>query len=137
MSPIEVELKFAVADHDRITDMLIAWNAVDQGMEWHRDTYFRHPCRDFVQTKEALRIRRVKVQRPGDYEPKIESRITYKGPKLPGVVKARQELEWDVQPVDENAEHMEQLLVSLGFESVLTVAKQRHSYNVRFRASRW
>ena len=132
VTPIEVELKFAVADHRLLTAKLHEWNAVDLGKEWHRDTYFRHPCRDFVQTKEALRIRRVEVQEVGAQDRFIESRITYKGPKLPGLVKARQELEWDVEAVDSNADHFEQLLTSLGFEAVLTVAKQRQSYTVAY-----
>ncbi len=38
-----------------------------------------------------------------------------------------------MQPVDANADNFEQLLLCLGFEAVLTVAKQRHSYTVEFQ----
>lgn len=135
-SSIEVELKFAVAEHQPLVAKLLDRNAQLLGVEQHRDTYFRHPCRDFAQTKEALRIRRMEVRETGSTSCHIESRITYKGPKLPGVVKARQELEWDVQPVDSNADYFEQLLQSLGFQSVLTVIKQRQSYAVLCQGQR-
>ena len=50
-------------------------------MQEHVDTYYNHPSRDFAETREALRIRRV------DGVPMV----TYKGTKLPGEVKARRE----------------------------------------------
>ncbi len=133
MTAIEVELKFQVIDHADILSRLTTLGAKADGIEDHQDTYYRHPCRDFAQTKEALRIRRVKTRQHDDLPPTAESRITYKGPKFPGVVKARQELEWDVESCDHDAQNFEQLLGQLGFIPALTVCKQRRSHQVTYR----
>ncbi|MEM4524643.1 MAG: class IV adenylate cyclase, partial [Archaeoglobaceae archaeon] len=45
------------------------------------DLYFSHPCRDFAETDEALRIR---------VEKKIK--MTYKGPKVDEETKTREEV---------------------------------------------
>jgi adenylate cyclase class 2 len=49
--------------------------------EYHEDTYFRHPCRDFAETDEALRIR---IRR---FNGHFEAFLTYKGPRLTGTQK--------------------------------------------------
>ena len=53
--------------------------------------------------------------------------MTYKGPNLPGTVKARHELEWALHPSDPAGEQLEELLIRLGFEPVATVVKVRQS----------
>ena len=124
----EVELKFAVENLDRLRQTLHQLGAVEGPSEVHADTYYRHPCRDFVQTREALRIRRVTVTRTdssGGQETATESRVTYKAPRLPGAIKARQELEWALNPSDPEGEQLHELLHCLGFQPVATVRKSR------------
>jgi len=135
-SMIEVELKFPCADHESMHRMLVDLGAIRGPDETHQDLYFRHPCRDFVQTREALRIRRVKIETTGTADggpAEFESRVTYKGPHLPGGVKAREELEWCISPSDARGEYQERLLVLLGFEPVAIVTKERRSFGIVYQ----
>ncbi len=89
--------------------------------EYHEDTYFRHPCRDFAETDEALRIR---VKR---FDGHFEAFLTYKGgPKMDTNSKTRKEIEVPISDPDRHAE----ILRSLGFEEVLTIEKTREKYYV-------
>lgn len=117
---IEIEQKYHVDSPDQLHDRLMAAGAVKQSTQQHADTYYNHPSRDFAETHEALRIRRC------DGVPMV----TYKGKKLPGKVKARQELEWRLDPGDPDGNHMELLLTSLGFKKVATVRKTRRNYQL-------
>ena len=121
----EVEQKFRIADRAALVAVLESFAAksmVTQAKpaESHCDSYFNHPCRDFAETKEALRIRRV------DGVPLV----TYKGMKLPGLIKAREEMEWPLGPGDEDGTKMESLLIALGFVAVRSVRKSRVTYTL-------
>ena len=114
---LEVEQKYRVANLVEIRARLVALGArlaepIDQA-----DTYFAHPARDFAQTDEALRLRRVGLQ----------NCITYKGPKLDQETKTRRELELPVPPGVEAFERHTELLVALGFRAVATVHKRREA----------
>ncbi len=84
------------------------------------DTYYNHPCRDFAETDEALRVR---VRRTTNG---VEARVlTYKGPrKILGDVKIREEYEVFIN----NDELMKKILLSLGFHEVGIVRKVRTIY---------
>jgi adenylate cyclase class 2 len=114
----EVEQKFWVDHVPGLQQRLVELGARTGRIEQHSDTYYNHPCRDFAQTQEALRIRRI------DNTP----HITYKGTKLPGAVKARRELEWPLHPGDPDGRRTEELWQFLGFRSVATVSKTRQIY---------
>ena len=116
----EVEQKFQLADPEGLAAALRQRGATEQPAEQHRDTYFNHPCRDFRETHEALRVRRV------DGTPWV----TFKGAKLPGTIKARRELEWSLAPGDADGSKTEELLELLGFRRVETVSKQRRSFHL-------
>lgn len=116
----EVEQKFHVSDTNETRRLLEDLKAVAGPVEVHADTYYNHPCKDFAESKEAFRVRRING-RP---------LITYKGPKLPGTVKARQELEWSLDPGDQDGTKMEQLLQLLGFRRVATVEKNRRPFSL-------
>ena len=80
------------------------------------DTYYQHPCRDFAETDEALRVRRS----GGRVE------LTYKGPKrMLGGAKARTEVNVSVAGGDVDA-----LLRGLGFRPVAVVRKRRRYYRL-------
>lgn len=115
---LEIEQKYRVEDASRLVRQLERINASERDEEFHVDTYYAHPCRDFRESGEALRIRRVNNA----------PMVTYKGPKLPGDVKARQELEWRLDPGDRDGSHMMELLNLLGFEEVATVRKTRRVF---------
>lgn len=123
---IEVEQKFRLADPDAFADKLRAAGATEQATEHHADTYYRHPARDFAQTREALRIRRVCLA-PGP-SAASETFVTYKGPYSATGVKARPELEWRLDPGDPNGDNLDALFHHLGFATVLTVRKSRRPF---------
>jgi adenylate cyclase class 2 len=132
-SMIEVELKFCVPDVETLAAKLVKLQASEVEAESHCDSYFRHPCRDFAATREALRIRRITRHRPresidtGGTIDEPDTCVTYKGAHLPGNVKARRELEWSLEASDKDGTNLQSLLLSLGFEMVATVKKQRRS----------
>jgi adenylate cyclase class 2 len=114
--PMEVEAKYCVSNTSDLEQALANAGARFLNREDHRDTYLRHPCRDFRATDEALRIRVV------DGQPWI----TYKGPRLPGLVKVRPEFELTL-----GAKDLPSWLTiwdSLGFEPIATVAKSRRTF---------
>lgn len=78
------------------------------------DTYYRHPCRDFAETDEALRVREVGGHRV----------VTYKGPKIDPESKSRVEVE---TPIGMEAGDV---LERLGFEPLEPVRKQREVYRL-------
>jgi adenylate cyclase, class 2 len=114
----EAECKYRVADIERTRSLLSQCGAELIGHESHRDTYLRHPCRDFRETNEALRLREV------DGKPMI----TYKGPRIAGPIKIRPEIELPL--VQETMAGWQQIWKSLGFEIALVIVKQRATYRV-------
>jgi adenylate cyclase class 2 len=111
----EVEAKFPLADLPRLERELAALGAVFGPEVSQVDRYYAHPARDFAQTDEALRIRRV-----GD-----ANFVTYKGPKLDPQTKTRRELELVLPSGEEGAEQFAALLEALGFRPVAEVRKRR------------
>lgn len=157
----EIEMKFKAEPTADLRTRLATLGGVFEGVQLHCDRYYNHPARDFAQTSEALRIRRV------DGVPMI----TYKGPRqwlVPTLgqpalsgreanpqegagavfagqdtgegagegagdgVKFRRELEWVLSPGDPEGELMEQLLVALGFRFVAQVQKRREVYSLDY-----
>jgi adenylate cyclase, class 2 len=113
---VEVEQKFRVEDTSPLRATLERWNARACGKVTQRDAYYNHPARDFGVTDEALRLRTVDGN----------TVITYKGPKQPGEVKTRREIELPLTRVEE----WDDLLESLGFRQTAVVVKQRESWQL-------
>lgn len=109
---IEIEVKVR-ADHSKAFPILKKIGAVKLGVEDQSDTYFAAPHRDFAKTDEALRIRSLDGQ----------AVLTYKGPKLDGISKTREEFE---TPVDEVTTI--QILHALGFSEAGVVRKKREVF---------
>jgi len=114
---IEIELK-GYAD-DKVFER-VRRSFTFMRKEVHEDIYFNHPCRDFSETDEALRIR---IKR---FNGHFEAFLTYKGPKIDNLSKSRKEIEVSIEDVDTYLE----LLSLLGFREVLTVKKTREKYYV-------
>lgn len=117
----EVELKFAVEDLEAVSGRLAEFGAERRPPMEQVDVYFAHPCRDFAQTDEALRIRTV-----GDTR-----RITYKGPRADSTSKTRREIELLLGDSREAAERWAALLGELGFCVVAEVRKHRTPWRLR------
>lgn len=131
---IEVEQKFRLDDPAGLTDRLAQLGASLEPLERHADTYYRHPAKDFVITREALRIRRIETPSIADA---VEVFITYKGPYLTTGVKAREELEWRIDRDDPGGRHFAALLTHLGFTEALTVRKTRTPCGLDFEGLRF
>jgi adenylate cyclase class 2 len=86
------------------------------------DQYYAHPCRDFAQTDEALRIR----------SENGKSFITYKGPKIDSKTKTRREIELPLDASDTDGKNFRDLLQAVGFTPVATVSKIRRSFTIHF-----
>ncbi|MBD3260273.1 MAG: class IV adenylate cyclase, partial [Candidatus Altiarchaeales archaeon] len=78
------------------------------------DVYFAHPCRDFLESGEALRIRCV----DGEFF------LTYKGPRLDVDTKSRQEIEFPASA------QLFEVLKKLGFREAGCVVKKRRTYKL-------
>ena len=130
----EVELKFPVVDLRLIEPRLVVLQAHFHEPVDQTDRYFSHPCRDFARTDEALRLRR-----DGD-----EVVITWKGPRIDAGTKTRREIELPLtvrlpdrggqsDPPDVTIDRWTELLESLGFRPVATVAKRRRPARVHWQ----
>jgi adenylate cyclase, class 2 len=119
----EVELKYRLTDHSELQRRLIDKGA-ERGPEISQeDIYLSHPSRDFAATNEAMRIRRVGT----------DNRITYKGPRLSGPTKTREEIEITLTSGDEAFHQLVRLFENLGFRPVATVRKSRTPFHLQWR----
>ena len=112
---LEIEQKFRCDDWFPLRARLEALRATAEGRHEEADHYFNAPDRDFAATDEVFRIRRVGP----------ESRLTYKGPKLPGAVKTRTEIE---VPLAGPFEVVERFFLALGYKPVAVVRKFREEF---------
>lgn len=115
---LEVEVKAHAPDFKAVKDKLSQIGARKLKSEHQEDIYFNAPDRDFAQTDEALRIRKI-PQKEG-----YETILTYKGAKLDDTSKTRQEIEVHVGEV----ENTTSILKNLGFKPVKTLKKDRVIY---------
>jgi len=116
----EVEQKYRVDDLDLIVDQIVALGGVRQDKVRQVDLYLAHPSREFAETDEALRLRRV-----GE-----TNVVTYKGPKLDHSTKTRREIELPLADGGPSFEDWTQMLTILGFSPVAEVAKWRTPYQL-------
>ncbi len=116
----EVEIKFHAPDHGAIARKLGALGAAEGETVDQEDIYLAHPARDFAQTDEALRLRRIGR----------ENRVTYKGPKLGGPTKTREEIELPLKAGREALEQYKRLFERLGFRPVAAIRKIRRPFRL-------
>jgi adenylate cyclase, class 2 len=114
---LEIEQKYARADFALLERRLTEWGAAVGEFHEEADHYFNAPDRDFAQTDEAFRLRRIGS----------ENYLTYKGPKQRADVKVRTELEIPLLPGDDAASDMTRLLTHLGYRFVTVVKKRRRT----------
>ncbi|WP_281193964.1 class IV adenylate cyclase [Halorubrum sp. F4] len=127
----EVEIKVP-ASLGTVRDRLRELDADSVEIRRQRDVYYDAPHREFVETDEALRIRRETAlegrNRAGDEPADGESvRLTYKGPLVDDGSKTRSEHETGV----DDGEELAGVLDGLGFEPAATVEKRREYWRFR------
>lgn len=111
---MEVEAKFKYKEGVEEKLQKIAEPIIEK---FEHDTYFNHPCKDFKETDEAVRIRK-------DVE---GITITYKGPKVDFETKSREEIKIKV----DSFESAFTFLRKLGFRPVREVKKVRKMYRLK------
>lgn len=117
---LEIEVKYAIPRWEEIETQLQQLGAqLSEGRD-EADHYFNAPDRDFRQTDEAFRIRRVGSQ----------NLLTYKGPRAQGPTKTRLEIEIPFADGDEPATDLARLLAQLGYRPVAVVRKKRRVYQL-------
>jgi adenylate cyclase class 2 len=116
----EVEIKYRVRGHELVRGFLERMGAEGGGVRELEDVYLAHPARDFAVTGEALRVRR-----SGD-----KNWVTYKGVKLAGPTKTREEIEIGFEPGPGRFEEMIGLYLRLGFGEVARIKKRREPFRV-------
>ncbi len=114
----EYEVKVKVEDLERVKTLLRELGAEEKGLRKEVDVYFRHPCRDFRATDEALRLRLSGGR----------AELTYKGPKISRDIKAREEITVEIR--EEDVEKLISLLENLGFKRFAEVRKTRERYEL-------
>ena len=115
---LEVEMKFRVQDWSAVVAKLADWSAVPAPVRKDTDHYFNAPDRDFAQTDEAVRIRRIGTA----------NLFTYKGPKLDSATKTRTEIELPLADGPGPATDAVRFLSALGYRPVAVVSKTRQVY---------
>jgi adenylate cyclase class 2 len=112
---LEVETKFISPGNERVESALRELGATLVSDEEAEDVYFRHPCKDFGKSDEALRLRKKQG----------ESELTYKGPRMKtGSAKAREEI--TLKTTDPLS--VQRIVERLGFVEFMTVKKKRKTF---------
>jgi adenylate cyclase class 2 len=117
---LEIEQKFAGADFADLEQRLARLGAEPGELREESDQYLNAPDRDFAATGEAFRLRRVGTA----------AVMTYKGPKRPGDVKARAEIEVPLADGVGPADGCLALLQHLGYRPVAVVRKHRRLFHL-------
>ena len=113
---LEIELKYRVDSLVAVAAKLESLGAGFDDICNECDFYFNAPDRDFKTTDEVFRLRC-----------EVGSCVlTYKGPKRPGTVKSREEIE--VPLVYDRQEDATRLIMALGYRLTAKVEKQRTIY---------
>jgi adenylate cyclase, class 2 len=116
----EVELKYRLVDYDQLERRLSERGAAREPEITQEDVYLSHPSRDFAVSNEAFRIRRIGT----------DNRITYKGPRLSGPTKTREEIELSVRSGEVAFIQLLRLFENLGFRPIATIWKSRTPFRL-------
>lgn len=119
----EVEQKYAVDNLAQLEKQLAELQTSPEQSTEQVDLYFAHPAKDYAQTDEALRIRRVEE----------DNFVTYKGPKLDATTKTRREIEIPLPGGDQGFRQFAELLEALGFRPVREVRKLRRHLELQWQ----
>jgi adenylate cyclase, class 2 len=120
--PVEIEAKIKVADFAPVRQRLEQCSAKFRCSVLETNTFFDRDDRSLFAKDQGLRLRHTR-DRKTNAEAAI---ITFKGPRQPGRLKRREELELTV----DNAVSAIALLESLGFSRVVTFQKRRESWDL-------
>jgi len=110
----EIEIKLKVESFKGLIEKLKRFKKREV---LQKDVYYQHPCKNFGETDEALRLRI--VDSIGE--------LTYKGPRVKSKVKKRVEIIVKTSDVNE----LKKLLERLGFKPIAEIVKKRLIYEYK------
>lgn len=119
---VETEAKFRVESHEPIRRRLRAAGARCLGTVLETNRILDRPDGSLRRQGCGLRLRTSEALEGGT----VRTTLTFKGPRAPGPLKVREELEVDLP----DAETMGGILVRLGFVTVLWYEKRRESWQI-------
>lgn len=118
---IEIKAKISSSQKEEVRRRIIRLGGVLKDKTREADIYFTSPCRDFIKTKECLRIRK-----RGDYK-----ELTYKGPSSVFMEKKKQFWKSEINiPLFCSVKEASNLLQCLGFRKVAKVLKERETFRL-------
>lgn len=120
--PLELEAKVRVAEFAAVRARLRAAGAVEEGDALEVNTYFDTPDRALLSRDSGLRVRTTR----SIWQKQDRHVVTFKGPRQPGDVKAREEIEFSVESADGAA----RLLAALGYNPDLSFEKRRETWSL-------
>jgi adenylate cyclase class 2 len=118
---LEIEVKFRNDNPAELLAKLLASGAVKIEDRTEADQYFNAPDRNFAETDEAFRLRRIGSQ----------NRLTYKGPRREAAAKTRTEIEIPLGEGMAVAADAERMFMKLGYRPSAIVRKSRTVYHLR------
>jgi len=118
----ETEAKFRVGSHDGVRERLRALGAECLGVVVETNVILDRPDGSLRQAGCGLRVRSTRLADGSDGP----ATLTFKGPRRPGPLKSREELEVSV----DDAPTAEQLLALCGYVTILWYQKRRESWIV-------
>jgi adenylate cyclase class 2 len=119
----EIEAKYRVADPDALRRRLSAYGARQHARMFETNRLFDTTERELLAADCGLRLR---TCRPLDDAQPPAATLTYKGPRDPGELKAREEVEASVGDADAVAA----ILQRLGFREVIVYEKHREAWRL-------
>ncbi len=119
---LEIEAKFRVGSHGPIRERLAAIGARFLERVLERNEILDRPDAELQRRGCGLRVRE-KIDENGE---SVGATVTYKGPRRPGPLKSREEIETEI----DDAEATRRIFAGLGFISVLSYEKRRESWEI-------
>ena len=119
---LEIEAKFRVASHEPVRERLMAEGARFLERVREQNEILDGPDAELQRRGCGLRIRE-KIDENGK---SVGATVTYKGPRRPGPLKSREEVEIHI----DDAAAARRIFAGLGFNAVLSYEKRRESWRV-------
>lgn len=119
---VEIEAKMAVDSFEPVRAKLRAAGAAPAGSHFEVNTFFDTDARGLLARGEGLRLRLNRDTATG-HETHV---VTFKGPRRPGALKSREEVEFAASPGTAAAELFERL----GYRRTLSFEKRRETWEL-------
>lgn len=125
--PAEMEMKFAVANHQAVRRALRSGGAQYLQTALLRDTYYDRPDGSLSKSDVGLRLREIRRLRSGSGGRDTRPELTFKGPRRRS---SRAKVRREVQTRLDDPAAIAEILQHLGVRPTMIVEKRRASYRM-------